>query len=120
MYCEDFAEKSGLKVDFQTIGFRNKKLNFDTEMNLYRLIQEGLNNVRKHAAARKVTVRLVGAYPQIILNIRDDGKGFDVEERERKTDKEKRMGLQYGRKGRPYQWQNENSIPTHEGHLYLN
>ena len=47
MYCEDFAEKSGLKVQFQALGMHNVKINFDMEMNLYRLIQEGLNNIRK-------------------------------------------------------------------------
>jgi signal transduction histidine kinase len=62
-------------------------------MNLYRLIQEGLNNIRKHAAASRATVRLVGAYPNIILRIEDDGKGFNVEERARTADSEKRMGL---------------------------
>ena len=93
MYCEEFAEKSGLKVDFLATGVSALRLNFDTEMNLYRLIQEGLNNIRKHAAASLATVKLVGAYPNIILRIEDDGKGFDLEERARTADSEKRMGL---------------------------
>ena len=93
MYCEEFAEKSGLKVDFRAIGVSALKLDFDTEMNLYRLIQEGLNNIRKHAAASLATVKLVGAYPNIILRIEDDGQGFDIEERARTADNEKRMGL---------------------------
>jgi PAS domain S-box-containing protein len=93
MYCEEFAEKSGLEVDFRATGLSALKLDFDTEMNLYRLIQEGLNNIRKHAAASRATVRLVGAYPNIILRIEDDGKGFNVEERARTADSEKRMGL---------------------------
>ena len=93
MYCEEFAEKSGLKVDFRATGLSALKLNFDTEMNLYRLIQEGLNNIRKHAAASRAGIRLVGAYPNIILRIEDDGKGFDVEERARTVGSGKRMGL---------------------------
>jgi PAS domain S-box-containing protein len=93
MYCEEFAEKSGLTVDFRATGLSAMKLDFDTEMNLYRLIQEGLNNIRKHAAASRATVRLVGAYPNLILRIEDDGKGFDLEERARTADSEKRMGL---------------------------
>jgi PAS domain S-box-containing protein len=93
MYCEEFAEKSGLKVDFQATGMSALRLDFDTELNLYRLIQEGLNNIRKHAVAKKATVKLVGTYPNIILRIEDDGKGFDVEERARSIDSEKRMGL---------------------------
>jgi signal transduction histidine kinase len=62
-------------------------------MNLYRLVQEGLNNIRRHAAASQATVKLVGTYPNIILRIEDDGKGFDVAERARAADSEKRMGL---------------------------
>ena len=81
MYCEEFAEKSGLKVDFQATGMSALRLDFDTEMNLYRLVQEGLNNIRRHAAAGQAIVKLVGTYPNIILRIEDDGKGFDVEER---------------------------------------
>ena len=93
MYCEEFAEKSSLKVDFQSIGMSALRMDFDTEMNLYRLIQEGLNNIRRHAAAGQATVKLVGTYPNIILRIEDDGKGFDAEERARAAGSEKRMGL---------------------------
>jgi signal transduction histidine kinase len=93
MYCDEFTEKSRLKVDFQPIGMSALNMDFDTEMNLYRLIQEGLNNIRRHAAANQATVKLVGSYPNIILRIEDDGKGFDVAERARTADTEKRMGL---------------------------
>jgi signal transduction histidine kinase len=93
MYCEEFAQKSGLKVDFRATGMTALKLDFDTKMNLYRLIQEGLNNIHKHAAASQATVKLVGTHPNIILRIEDDGKGFDVVERARTANSEKRMGL---------------------------
>ena len=93
MYCEEFAENSPLEVDFQAHGLDRLKLAFDTEINIYRLVQEGLNNIRKHAHARKAVIRLVGSYPNIILRIEDNGKGFDVEERARTASSEKRMGL---------------------------
>jgi len=93
MYCEECEEKWGLKIDFQSAGMVASILDFDTKMNLYRLIQEGLNNIRKHAAANQASVKLVGAYPNIILRIEDDGIGFDVEKRARTVDSEKRMGL---------------------------
>jgi len=93
MYCEEFAEKQGLKVDFQSSGMKDLRLDFETEMNLYRLIQEGLNNIHKHAAANLATVKIVGTYPNIILRIEDNGQGFDVEKRVRTADSEKRMGL---------------------------
>ena len=57
------------------------------------MVQEGLNNIRKHAHAQRATIKMVGAYPNIILRIEDNGKGFDVKARELRLDKEKRMGL---------------------------
>ncbi|MBW2200971.1 MAG: PAS domain S-box protein [Deltaproteobacteria bacterium] len=93
-YCEDFSEKSGVRVDFYSAGVDDLRLNFDTEINLYRLIQEGLNNVKKHADANRVTIRMVASFPNIILRIEDDGKGFNVEKRWATAVNEKRMGLQ--------------------------
>ena len=61
---------------------------------MYRLIQEGLNNVKKHANAHHVIIRLVASFPNIILRIEDDGKGFDVKTRYVSAANEKRMGLQ--------------------------
>lgn len=93
MYCDEFAEKSQLEVDFQAHGIDRLTLGVDAEINIYRLVQEGLNNIRKHADASKATIRLVGSFPNLILRIEDNGKGFDVEERARTAENEKRMGL---------------------------
>lgn len=92
-YCEEFSEKTGLNVDFTSAGMDSLKFNFNTKINLYRLVQEGLNNTRKHADASRVTIRLAAAHPNIILRINDDGKGFDVKERLANALNEKRMGL---------------------------
>ncbi len=91
--CDDFAEKNNLNVDFYSAGIKDLKLDFDTAINLYRLIQEGLNNIKKHARADQVMIRLVASSPNIILRIEDDGRGFDVEHRLAKALREKRMGL---------------------------
>ena len=92
-YCDDFSEKNNLTVDFYTAGMKDLKLDFDTEINLFRLIQEGLNNIKQHAQATHVTIRLVASSPNIILRIEDNGRGFDVESRLARSLKEKRMGL---------------------------
>ena len=93
-YCKEFSERTGLDIEFSSAGLETMKLDSDTEINVYRLIQEGLNNVNKHAEARHVTVKLVRAFPNIILRIEDDGKGFDVDARRMASPTEKRMGLQ--------------------------
>jgi PAS domain S-box-containing protein len=91
--CEDFSEKNNVGVDFYSAGVKDLKLDFDTAINLYRLIQEALNNIKKHARADNVIIRLVASSPNIILRIEDDGKGFEVGIRLSKALKEKRMGL---------------------------
>ncbi|MBW1727144.1 MAG: PAS domain S-box protein [Deltaproteobacteria bacterium] len=45
-YCHDFSENNGVNVDFHSAGMKHLKLDFDTEINLYRLIQESLTNVK--------------------------------------------------------------------------
>ncbi len=92
-FCQEFAENNGFSVDFSPAGMKDLKLDFDTEINLYRLVQEGLTNIQKHAAASHVIIRLVAVYPNIILRIEDNGRGFDVEERLANMTKERRMGL---------------------------
>ncbi len=92
-YCEEFSGRTGVKVDFFAPGLDNLKLASDIEIALYRLIQEGLNNVKKHADATNATIRLVASFPNIILRIEDNGKGFDAENRLASAINEKRMGL---------------------------
>jgi signal transduction histidine kinase len=92
MFCEDFSKKTGIKVDFNSAGMDRLYLDVDTEINLYRLIQEGLNNIKKHADATRVNIRLVASFPKIILRI-GQRAGFDVEERLAAAVNEKRMGL---------------------------
>ncbi len=92
-YCDDYMDKSGIDVDFFSAGMEKMKLDFDTEINLYRLIQESLGNIKKHSQAKNAIVRIVASSPDIIVRIEDDGKGFNVEERMIEASNEKRMGL---------------------------
>jgi signal transduction histidine kinase len=71
----------------------NLELDPNMEINLYRLVQEGLNNVKRHAEAKHITIRLFGCSQNIIFTIEDNGKGFDVERRMATVDDEKKMGL---------------------------
>jgi signal transduction histidine kinase len=60
---------------------------------IYRFVKEALNNIKRHAGANHVKVRLVASYPNIILRIKDNGKGFNVRERLAEARIEKRIGL---------------------------
>jgi PAS domain S-box-containing protein len=92
-YCEEFSEKSGINIDFFAAGLDDLTIPNNTEINLYRLIQEALWNIKKHAEAVHVTIKLVASFPYLILRIEDDGKGFNVKDRLAAASKEKRMGL---------------------------
>jgi signal transduction histidine kinase len=72
----EFAERTGVSVKLACVQL-TARLPADTELTLYRILQEALKNVEKHARARHVTVRLrqQGAFVQ--LAIKDDGIGFD-------------------------------------------
>jgi len=50
----------------------------EAEINIYRVIQESLNNVIKHSEAKEVIVSVLKKEKEIIINISDDGKGFDI------------------------------------------
>ena len=91
--CEEFTTRTGIKVNFLIAGIEEDKLNGNAIITLYRFIQEGLNNVRHHAQAKNVSIKLVSSYPKIILRLEDDGKGFDVIERQSGAFLEKHMGL---------------------------
>jgi PAS domain S-box-containing protein len=92
-FGKDFKEKTGLDVDMSFTGIQDLLLDFDEEINLYRVIQEGLNNINKHARAKRVVVKMVASHPSIIIRIEDDGIGFDPEKRIASSIREKRMGL---------------------------
>lgn len=94
LYCEDFSKANGLEIDFASAGVDELDLEYETQINIYRLIQEALNNIRKHADAAQVTIRVVASSPDIVIRIKDNGKGFDVDSRQKEALKEKRMGLQ--------------------------
>ena len=70
-------ERAGLQTQFRVVGER--RLPIAIEEDLYWIAQEALNNVRKHAAARHVTVHLRFTAVSVRLEVLDDGVGFDRE-----------------------------------------
>jgi PAS domain S-box-containing protein len=92
-YCEEFAGKNDVTVDFFSVGVEDLELDFETEITFYRLIQEGLANINKHADASHINVRLSASFSHILLHIEDNGKGFDVRERLKAALGERRMGI---------------------------
>ena len=92
-FCDDYAAANTFSVDCSFAGLEKLTFGFDTQINVYRFVQEAMNNVRKHADAGSLKIRLVVSHPDLIIRIEDDGKGFDVENRMAEALEEKRMGL---------------------------
>ena len=53
----------------------------DLKLNIYRVIQEQINNIIKHADPKNVSVTVIAKNKIIYLTVTDDGKGFDMEKR---------------------------------------
>ena len=89
---KEFSKRTGVPVT--VVGEPpSMRLPPDTELALYRILQEALQNVEKHARARHVAVGLIRSGTAVRLTIRDDGIGFAAE-RPPATKKQKRgLGL---------------------------
>ncbi len=92
-YCRTLSEDSGIRIAFSSVGMDSLELDPNKKINLYRLVQEGLNNIKRHAEAGQTIIRLVGSSQNIKLAIEDNGKGFDVEKRSAALNNEQKMGL---------------------------
>ena len=93
LLCENFSNNTKIKTKFISSGMDGVQLDFDTEINLYRLIQEALNNINKHSKAESVNIKLVACHPNLILRIEDNGSGFDIRQQRKKSRNRKSMGL---------------------------
>ena len=73
---ENFGEQTGVQVDFvEQLG--PERLPEEVETALYRITQEALTNVVKHAQARRVSIVLTKREGSVTVLIEDDGKGFE-------------------------------------------
>ncbi|HVF43039.1 MAG TPA: sensor histidine kinase [Pyrinomonadaceae bacterium] len=75
-YAEKWAERSGVAVDFHGGGLERRRLPPDVETTVYRIVQESLTNVLKHAEARRVSVIVERRRDHVLVIVEDDGRGF--------------------------------------------
>jgi len=74
--AEDLGERAGLDTHLDVEGSQ-RRLQPETELALFRIAQESLHNVEKHASARQAIVTLAFNSEDVILAVSDDGDGFD-------------------------------------------
>jgi PAS domain S-box-containing protein len=66
-----------MKIRLDVVGLDEDELLPEQKINIYRIIQEQLNNILKHAQANNVAIELHNMQEQVSLRLTDDGKGFD-------------------------------------------
>jgi signal transduction histidine kinase len=79
MLARETSQSNQLVVDFQRVG-QERRLSRETELALYRIAQEGLNNIVRHAKAKHATLS-IRFDKEVSLEVTDDGMGFAVPKR---------------------------------------
>jgi two-component system sensor histidine kinase UhpB len=76
-YTKQYSARLPIRVSFRAVGF-DHRLPAYLEVALYRVVQEALTNVAKHADARSATVLLEHRSDSVRAVVEDDGRGFEV------------------------------------------
>jgi signal transduction histidine kinase len=75
--CIDISEQTGLQISYS--GEEIPNLSSEQSISIYRIVQEALTNTVKHAHAQHAWIQMKTWQGEILLNISDDGQGFDPE-----------------------------------------
>jgi len=76
-FCNDINQSKALAVTYQSIGLEGATIEQSSAITIYRIVQELLNNIMKHAAAASAIVQVSKTGDNISITVEDDGKGFD-------------------------------------------
>ncbi|MEW9702590.1 sensor histidine kinase [Paenibacillus sp. SI8] len=91
-YVQDFEEKNKIRAQFNLVG-KESRVPSGLEIAVFRLVQEALSNVIKHAKASFVSVELTLEPDQVQIYVVDNGIGFDVAQTEQRIAKGNNFGL---------------------------
>jgi signal transduction histidine kinase len=75
--CREFAVQQGIEVDFLTDHIP-RSVHPDVALCIFRIVQEGLRNSKKHSGAAKAQVRLRRVGDKLLVSVSDEGVGFDL------------------------------------------
>ncbi len=89
-YLPKFSQQASVPAELDVRGSSDVRIGPEAEVQLMRVVQEALTNVRKHADATRASVRLRQSDSELSITIEDDGIGFDVE---KLKDDGRRFGL---------------------------
>jgi signal transduction histidine kinase len=77
-FCNDITKSGALQVTYQSIAVADATLDQTAAITIYRIIQELVNNIIKHAGARSALVQVARTNTNFSITVEDDGKGFDT------------------------------------------
>jgi two-component system NarL family sensor kinase len=77
--CDNISASKLLSVSLQVHGM-NKRLNATTEIMLFRIVQELLNNIIKHAQATEAIIQFIREESRLSVIVEDNGRGFNTVE----------------------------------------
>ncbi len=78
-YCDSITDTGALEVSYQSISLDKLEADQTALITIYRIVQELLNNIVRHAAATNIYVQLALHDDHLTITVEDDGKGFDVQ-----------------------------------------
>lgn len=77
-FSREWSRHCEIGAEFHSSGFGRHRLVPEVETNLYRILQEALNNISKHSKATSVSIMLEKRKSDIVLIVEDNGAGFDI------------------------------------------
>jgi PAS domain S-box-containing protein len=92
-FITEWSSTQKVPAEFHDSTSGLRRLLPQVESQLYRIVQEALNNIAKHARAKRVSVLLERRGEDAILIVEDDGQGFDVDGQSRRLLKNQGLGL---------------------------
>jgi PAS domain S-box-containing protein len=92
-YIEEWSDRCEVPADFHSNGLLGQRLPGDIETTVYRLVQEALTNVMKHAKAENVGIIVEHRANRVLVIVEDNGLGFDAEGLAKMPARKRRLGL---------------------------
>lgn len=92
-FVREWSAYFRIRAEFHAAAMTSVRLPPDVESNMYRVAQEALNNVSKHAEASRVSVVLEQHGGRTVMIVEDDGKGFDPAEVHGRPERDRGLGL---------------------------
>src|SRR5579884_4113081 len=91
-FVGEFSQRSGINAALRVVG-EESRLAGTLEPTLFRIVQEAMNNARKHASAKNIEVLITFQPSYVTAAVRDDGVGMDVAATEARIDGTRNLGL---------------------------